>query len=119
MNSITVGIHPITSESGIALERINLTFGIPGFKLDIGSCFGRTPGYKNSESFPAGNPDSDLISVEPKIFSPDQDGYQVSCLSINYPCGIYGHFGYDILGRVVRKLVNILWNQRKFSLGWA
>ena len=106
----------LTSESGISLERIN-----PNLPASMASNwtsaaasagFG-TPGYKNSESFSAGNSDSDLISVEPKIFSPDQDGYQ-DFLFIHYQLPAAGFMGsisiYDILGRVVRKLVNnILW----------
>ena len=71
-----------------------------------------TPGYKNSESA-SDNPGADLISIEPKIFSPYKDGYTNYCF-INYHLPASGFMGsisiYDISGRMVRFLVNnIIW----------
>ena len=56
---------------------------------------------------------TDFISVEPKVFSPDMDGYQ-DFFFIHYHLPAAGFTGsisiYDIYGRMVRKLVNnILW----------
>jgi hypothetical protein len=54
-----------------------------------------------------------LISVEPKIFSPDMDGYRDFCF-INYQLPAAGFIGsisvFDGNGRMVRQLANnILW----------
>ena len=84
----------LASESGVALERIraDLPTNQPSNWTSASAPSGYgTPGYQNSESVlsPEG---SDFISVEPKIFSPDMDGYQDFCF-INYQSarrGIYG-----------------------------
>jgi Lamin Tail Domain len=105
----------LTDESGVALERIraNLPTNQPSNWTSASATSGYgTPGYKNSESsLPSTG--SDLITVEPKIFSPDMDGYQDFCF-INYQLPVAGFTGsisvYDVNGRQVRQLVNnILW----------
>ena len=106
----------LTSESGVSLERIrtdmatNLSSNWSSAAATAG--YG-TPGYKNSESSPDSSLDR-LISVEPKIFSPDFDGYQDFCF-INYHLPAAGYYGsisiYDVGGHMVRKLVdNISWS---------
>ena len=105
----------LTDESGVALERIRSDLptnqSSNWTSASAPSGYG-TPGYKNSESStaPAG---ADLITIEPKIFSPDMDGYQDFCF-INYQFPVAGFTGsitvYDVNGRLVRQLVNnILW----------
>ncbi len=106
----------LASESGVSLERIR-----PGPPTSIASNWASasassgygTPGYKNSESYPDRDSITDLIKIEPKIFSPDMDGYQ-DYLFIHYQLPLPGFIGsisvYDIFGRMVRRLVNnILW----------
>jgi hypothetical protein len=108
----------LANETGVALERIRadlstaLAANWASAAADAG--FG-TPGYKNSESV-AANAVPDLISIEPKIFSPDMDGYQDFCF-INYQLPAAGYLGsisiYDVSGRMVRTLANnILWSTR-------
>ena len=105
----------LVNESGVSLERIRagLPTSLPSNWTSASAASGYgTPGYKNSET----STDSILshfISVEPKIFSPDMDGYQDFCF-INYQLPSAGYMGsisvYDMYGRMVRKLVNnILW----------
>ncbi len=105
----------LSDESGVALERIRADLptneSSNWTSASAPSGYG-TPGYKNSESvnLPSG---AGLISVEPKIFSPDMDGYQDFCF-INYQFPVAGFTGsiavYDVNGRLVRQLVNnILW----------
>ena len=86
----------LTTESGVSLERIrsDLPTSLASNWTSAASSAGYgTPGYKNSES----NTDSvftHFISIDPKIFSPDMDGYN-DFLFINYhlPIGVYGkHF---------------------------
>ena len=71
-----------------------------------------TPGYQNAE-YSMDSAGADVISLEPKVFSPDMDGYQ-DFLFVHYHLPMAGFIGtisiYDIYGRMVRKLVNnILW----------
>jgi hypothetical protein len=66
-----------------------------------------TPGYRNSQY--AENPSaSGTLTVEPRIFSPDNDGYQ-DVLTLAYKLNEPGFTGnmvvYDVAGREVVKLV--------------
>jgi hypothetical protein len=105
----------LSNESGVALERIrtDLPTGLATNWTSAAASAGYgTPGYKNSE-FSMDSIAADFISVEPKVFSPDMDGYQ-DFLFIHYHLPAAGFIGsisiYDIYGIMVRKLVdNILW----------
>ncbi len=105
----------LSSESGVALERIrtDLPTGLASNWTSATAASGYgTPGYKNSE-YSMDSITNDFISLEPKVFSPDMDGYQ-DFLFIHYHLPNAGFIGtisiYDIYGRMVRKLVdNILW----------
>jgi hypothetical protein len=108
----------LASENGVALEKTNpeppsnLASSWASAAADAG--YG-TPGYKNSEYSPdSSRLGADFISVEPKVFSPDLDGY-MDFLYIHYHLPAAGFIGsisiYDIYGRMVRNLVNnILWS---------
>jgi hypothetical protein len=107
----------LANESGVALERIraDLPTALASNWASAAATAGfGTPGYKNSESTSDSSyVGADFISVEPKVFSPDLDGYQ-DFLFINYHLPAAGFIGsiliYDVYGRMVRKLVNnILW----------
>ncbi|HEX2616901.1 MAG TPA: lamin tail domain-containing protein, partial [Flavobacteriales bacterium] len=67
-----------------------------------------TPGYQNSQYAPAVEA-SGAITIEPAIFSPDNDGYQ-DLLSISYRFDEPGFVGtmkvFDIAGREVRTLMD-------------
>jgi hypothetical protein len=105
----------LSSENGVALERIrtDLPTGLASNWTSATAASGYgTPGYRNSE-YSMDSAAADFISVEPKVFSPDMDGYQ-DFLFIHYHLPNAGFMGtifiYDIYGRMVRKLVdNILW----------
>jgi hypothetical protein len=105
----------LSSENGVALERIRSDLptnqASNWTSASSASGFG-TPGYRNSE-YAMDSVTGGLISIEPKVFSPDMDGYQ-DFLFIQYHLPIAGFIGtisiFDIYGRMVRKLVdNILW----------
>ena len=111
-------LHCASEDGGVALEKIN-----PELPSNLASSWASaaadagygTPGYKNSEYSPDSIPlGADFISVEPKVFSPDLDGY-MDFLYIHYHLPAAGFPGsisiYDIYGRMVRNLVNnILWS---------
>jgi Lamin Tail Domain/Bacterial Ig-like domain len=101
----------LTTESGVALERIRMdlpTSLATNWASAAASAGYGTPGYKNSESS-ADSGGTHFISIDPKIFSPDMDGYQDFCF-INYNLPQAGFMGsisiYDTYGRLVRNLVN-------------
>ena len=106
----------LADESGVSLERIrqdqptNLASNWTSAAATTG--YG-TPGYKNSESY-SDSGDNYQISVEPKVFSPDLDGYQDFCF-IHYHLPVAGYMGsisiYDVSGRRVCTLANnVLWS---------
>jgi len=67
-----------------------------------------TPGYENSQVAVAGLGNS-TMSVEPEVFSPDNDGFQdVSLISYKFDKpGYSGTFSvYDNKGRLVKRLAN-------------
>jgi Lamin Tail Domain len=106
----------LAEESGVALERINpdLPTSLASRWTSAAATAGYgTPGYKNSESSPADIPGADWLSFNPKIFSPDMDGYQ-DFLFIDYHLPDPGFIGsisiFNIYGLMVRKLANnIIW----------
>ncbi len=106
----------LTDETGVSLERIrqdqptNIASNWTSAAATAG--YG-TPGYKNSESY-SDSGDNYQISVEPKIFSPDLDGYQDFCF-IHYHLPAAGYMGsisiYDVSGRKICTLANnVLWS---------
>ena len=101
----------LTTESGVALERIDpdLPTSLASNWTSAAASAGYgTPSYKNSESY-TDSVFTHFISIDPKIFSPDMDGYNDFCY-INYHLSQSGYMGsisiYDINGRMVRRLVN-------------
>jgi Lamin Tail Domain len=101
----------LASESGVSLERIRTdlpTSLATNWTSAAASAGYGTPGYKNSESS-SDSGDAHFISLEPKIFSPDMDGYHDFCF-INYHLPEAGFMGsisiYNTYGSLVRKLVN-------------
>ncbi len=67
-----------------------------------------TPGYKNSQS-DVSNGNGNEISVDPQIFSPDNDGHN-DVLNIHYTFPDPGNVAnlniYDARGRLIRTLIN-------------
>jgi hypothetical protein len=113
----------LANEEGVSLERIQAdkpTAKASNWTSAASTVGFGTPTYKNSESFAEAG-DMDLISVEPKIFSPDNDGYQDFCF-IKYHLAQVGFtaniFIYDINGRMVRRLANNSTLSREGSFRW-
>ena len=101
----------IGQEDGIALERIdyNKPTQDPNNWTSAASTEGYgTPTYQNSE-FNVGLQLKGEITVSPKIFSPDNDGYDDFCL-ISYQVPNAGYVGnitvYDASGRAVKNIAN-------------
>jgi lamin tail-like protein/flagellar hook capping protein FlgD len=99
----------ITDAPGVALERIN--YNKPAQNAEnwasAASTAGYgTPTYQNSE-FQSNQFAKGEINISPKIFSPDNDGYEDYCF-INYTVPNPGYVAniniYDASGRVVRNL---------------
>lgn len=101
----------LTSKEGISLERISpeAATNNPSNWYSASSSAGyATPTYKNSQFSEIHTADSAFLA-EPKIFSPDGDGFN-DILKITYKFNNTGNFGsikiYDLSGRLVKDLVN-------------
>ncbi len=103
--------HPIlNSVDGVSLERINYnrpTQDITNWHSASKKVGFATPAYKNSQ-FSEFDEIEDPVTVEPEIFSPDNDGYN-DILNIHYIFGSSGYTGnitiFDAQGRLVKYLV--------------
>jgi len=100
----------INNPDGISLERIDFdraTNESTNWHSAAESVGWATPGLENSQYYP-GQLTSDAVSVEPEIFSPDNDGID-DVLNINYTMANPGFVGnvtiFDANGRVIRSLV--------------
>ncbi|MCD4790903.1 MAG: lamin tail domain-containing protein [Bacteroidales bacterium] len=112
----------LNSIDGVSLERIN--FNRPtedrtnwhSASKEVGFA---TPAYKNSQFSDFGEIE-DPVTVEPEIFSPDNDGYN-DVLNIHYKFEAPGYTAnitiYDSQGRLIKYLVqnNLLATQGIFS----
>jgi len=121
---------------GVSLERISFEGGTndPGNWHSAAESVGfATPAYKNSQYSDPERTD-DEISIEPEVFSPDNDGFEdilSICYNFDQPGYIAGIMIFDGKGRRVRYLCNnellgtegvITWNglddeNRKVSIG--
>lgn len=98
----------IDDRNGISLERIRLEGPTtPANFHSAATSIGATPGYLNSQSQP-GIAAQRMFTIEPKVFSPDGDGYEDFTM-INYSTEQTGFVAnitvFDAQGREVRKLV--------------
>nr|HRP00428.1 lamin tail domain-containing protein [Flavobacteriales bacterium] len=79
-----------------------------------------TPGFQNSQYAEAPAPSGEL-TIEPAIFSPDNDGFQ-DVLTIVYRFDQPGYVGnmnvYDIAGREVRKLMENVLLGTEGAISW-
>lgn len=115
--------HPLlNSVEGVSLERIN--FNRPSsdetnWHSAAASVGFASPGYKNSQ-FNEFTEVDDPITIEPEIFSPDNDGYN-DVVNIIYSFSEPGYSAsltiYDCRGRMVKMIVNneILGSEGTFS----
>ena len=100
----------INNPDGISLERIDFdrpTNESTNWHSAAESVGWATPGLENSQYYP-GQLTSDAVSIEPEIFSPDNDGFD-DILNINYTMANPGFVGsvtiFDANGRIIRNLV--------------
>jgi len=100
----------INNPDGISLERIDFnrpTNESTNWHSAAESVGWATPGLENSQYYP-GQLTSDAMTVEPEIFSPDNDGFD-DILNINYTMANAGYVGsvtiFDANGRIIRSLV--------------
>lgn len=100
----------ISNDEGVALERIDPD--IPSqqstnWHSAASSAGYGTPTYKNSQ-FKNSQPSSATIEISPKIFSPDNDGFN-DIARIQYNTDAFGYMAnitiFDANGKVVRSLV--------------
>jgi hypothetical protein len=101
----------LVNTQGISLERISIerSGSNPDNWHSAASIEGySTPGRKNSQSLKESE-FNDLLSVEPTVFSPDNDGYQ-DLLVISISPGAQGWVASlwitDLMGRQVKSLAN-------------
>jgi hypothetical protein len=114
----------LANEEGVALERMNfdLPSQDPGNWSSAASTAGfGTPTYMNSEYGGVRVPNNDLISVSPKIFSPDHDGYEDFCF-VQYQFGEPGYIGnitvFNSSGIPVRYLARSTTFSREGTIRW-
>lgn len=100
----------LNSKKGVSLERLDFyrpTDDPTNWQSAAESVGFATPGYKNSQYLES-NFGGGEITINPAIFSPDNDGYQ-DVLNINYQFTQSGYVGnisiYDSNGRLVKNLM--------------
>lgn len=104
--------HPLLNTvEGVSLERINfsrLSSDPTNWHSAASSVGFATPGYKNSQFSELGEIE-DPITIDPEIFSPNNDGFN-DVVNIIYNFGEPGYTAnvtiYDSHGRLVRLLIN-------------
>jgi hypothetical protein len=98
----------IDDKEGISLERISFTSATnsPDNWHSASTQVYATPGYRNSQAYTGEGQDGFL--VEPKVFTPDEDGNK-DFTTINYKFSSSGNMVniiiYDAAGREVKRLV--------------
>jgi hypothetical protein len=100
----------LNSFEGVSLERINferLTQDRTNWHSASSDCGFATPGFKNSQ-YSESSEMNDEITIEPEIFSPDNDGFD-DIVNINYKFDSPGYSCsitiYDAQGRLINYLV--------------
>lgn len=100
----------LNTDDGVSLERINpnrATQDSTNWHSAAENVGFATPGYKNSQ-YSETTGDGGEISIDPEIFSPDNDGYN-DVVNIHYSLDAPGYVAnvtiYDSRGRHVRNLV--------------
>jgi hypothetical protein len=95
---------------GVSLERIDFnrpTDDVTNWQSAAENVGFATPGYKNSQYLSV-DPSDNILSIEPKLFSPDNDGYN-DVVTISYELPEPGYVGniiiFDSKGRLVRNLM--------------
>jgi hypothetical protein len=100
----------LSSADGVSLERIDFdreTNDASNWHSAAESEGYATPGFENSQYFP-GTITGDMVSIQPEIFSPDEDGID-DVVNISYTMDGPGYVAnltiYDAKGRLIKHLV--------------
>ncbi|HRS53104.1 MAG TPA: lamin tail domain-containing protein [Bacteroidales bacterium] len=113
----------LKSTKGVSLERIN--FNVPteektNWHSASENCGFGTPAYKNSQ-YTDYTPSDDPITINPEIFSPDNDGHN-DVLGITYKFEEVGYMAniiiYDAKGRQVKYLAKNTYLGTEGSFTW-
>jgi hypothetical protein len=109
---------------GVSLERINPdrpTQDATNWHSASQNVGFATPGYRNSQ-YSDSQPTTSDMSIDPEIFSPDNDGYNdVANIHFNFesPGYVVTVAIYDARGRLVRKLAqSLLLGASESTLSW-
>jgi hypothetical protein len=101
----------LSTVDGVSLERLDVNRAISergNWHSAAQSVSFGTPGLENSQYYPT-NPSVGEVSMDPEIFSPDNDG-ENDVLNINFSFNAPGFVGtiriYDSNGRPVRQLIS-------------
>ena len=100
----------LTDVAGVALERLNTELPAQNknnwASASSASGYG-TPGYQNSQRVPM-LPGTDRITIQPKVFSPDNDGvndFILLHITLEEPGFVMNTIVYDMSGRKIRWLL--------------
>ena len=114
----------LNSTDGVSLERID--FNRPAsdntnWHSAAETAGFATPAYENSQFFPGNFADDMAVSLDPEIFSPDNDGYKdvlnINCQAAS-PGKVISIMIYDAKGRLVKTLVKSKMMSEKASFSW-
>lgn len=100
----------LSDPDGVSLERIDFnreTNDATNWHSAAENVGWATPGFENSQYYPGQLPD-DAVTLDPPVFSPDNDGNQ-DVLNINYKLDGPGYVGsitvYDRRGRIMKRII--------------
>ena len=114
----------LNSTDGVSLERIDFNrpaSDITNWHSAAETVGFATPAHENSQFFPGNFADDMAVSLEPEIFSPDNDGYNdilnINCQAAS-PGRVVSIIIYDAKGRLVKSLVKSKMMSEKASFSW-
>ena len=113
----------LTVTKGVSLERISYfrdSYDQTNWHSASEPSGFATPGYQNSEFFSESS-DGEMVSIEPEIFSPDDDGYN-DVLEIHYNTSSEGWVAnvriYDSQGRQEKLIINNQLIGKSGTISW-
>ncbi|MGB0390312.1 MAG: lamin tail domain-containing protein [Salibacteraceae bacterium] len=113
-------LEVITDPKGVSLERVNYLIGANtanNWHSAASSVGYATPGMENSQ-FNSGNPENSAVTVSPKTFTPNNDGYK-DVTSINYEFNEAGFIATVTIHNDQGQLVNTLINNQSVESSGA
>ncbi len=109
---------------GVSLERVNYnkpTQDVNNWHSASEFAGFATPAYKNSQFRESSYPEAAEVYIEPKVFSPDNDGFD-DYANIHYNFGATGYVAnvylFDVYGRMLEQLANNVLLASEGSFRW-